>query len=125
MKIYVDPVSGKGRGVFAGEKITKDEIIESAPAIIFPELDWKQIEDTKFTYYCFLWGKDFKQGALVLGFGSLYNHSYKPNADYIRREESQTMDYVALRDIEEGEEITINYNGDLNDMSPMWFDVVS
>lgn len=110
--------------MFAGENISKGEIIESSPVIVFPEAEWKQIEETIFTYYCYLWGEDYKDGALVLGSGSLYNHSYKPNADYIRHEDSKLMDYVALRDIEEGEEITINYNGDFDDMTPLYFDVV-
>lgn len=124
MKVYVGPVAGKGRGVFAGEKIFCGEMIESSPAIVFSESEWKHIKDTIFTYYCYLWGEGYKEGALVLGFGSLYNHSYEPNAQYVRREDIKTMDYVALRDIEAGEEITINYNGEDGDMTPVWFDVV-
>jgi SET domain-containing protein len=29
-----------------------------------------------------------------------------------------------VRDIEAGEEITINYNGDWNDPKPVWFEVI-
>ena len=124
MKTYIGPVFGKGRGVIAGERISCGEIIESSPVIIFPKSQWKHIKKTKFCYYCYFWGKKFKDGALALGLGSLYNHSYEPNAQYVRHEENQTMEYVALRDIEEGEEITINYNGIPDDMTPVWFDVV-
>lgn len=37
--------------------------------------------------------------------------------------EAQTMMIKAVRDIEAGEEITINYNGDWNDEKKVWFDV--
>jgi SET domain-containing protein len=35
------------------------------------------------------------------------------------------IDYVALRDIAPGDEITINYNGATDDRSPLWFEVVA
>jgi SET domain-containing protein len=70
--------------------------------------------------YVFEWGRGTV--ALALGFGSIYNHSYSPNARYddVGR---LTKVYTALRDILPGEEITINYNGDENDLSPVGFEV--
>jgi SET domain-containing protein len=65
-----------------------------------------------------------KDGVMVLGNGSLYNHSFNPNAEYLRRTSDKVMDYVAIKDIEAGEEITINYNGITKSMDPVWFDVV-
>lgn len=125
MKIHVAPAPGKGRGIFAKEMIARGEIIESAPVVDFSEEEWKQIEKTKFTYYCFFWGEEYKAGAMVLGYGSLYNHSFNANAEYLRRTEEKMMDFVAIRDIAPGEEITINYNGDPDDATPFdWFDVV-
>ena len=47
--------------------------------------------------------------ALALGYGSLYNHSYQPNARY-DDQPAGAMTFTALRDIRAGEEITINYN---------------
>jgi hypothetical protein len=61
--------------------------------------------------------------ALALGFGSLYNHSYKPNARYDDAP-SQVKEFRALRDIKAGEEITINYNGAEDIMDPVEFNVV-
>jgi SET domain-containing protein len=61
---------------------------------------------------------------MVLGNGSLYNHSFKPNAQYIRKYEDKLMEYVALQDIEVGEEITINYNGIPDNYDEVWFDVI-
>jgi hypothetical protein len=71
--------------------------------------------------YCFAWGRGTV--ALALGYGSLYNHSYKPNARY-DDVWPQTKEFTALRDIAPGEEITVNYNGDPEDRSPVWFDVI-
>ena len=64
-----------------------------------------------------------KGGAMALGTGSLYNHSFEPNAQYLRLFGEQAIEYVALHDIREGEEITINYNGDPDDDSPVWFKI--
>ena len=44
------------------------------------------------------------------------NHSTDPNAGFTRDFESLTMTFIALREIEAGEEITIDYG------SPVWWD---
>ena len=61
--------------------------------------------------------------ALALGFGSLYNHSYRPNARYddVGR---QAKAFTALRDIAAGEEVTVNYNGEPGLRRRVWFEVV-
>ncbi len=61
--------------------------------------------------------------ALALGYGSLYNHSYEPNARY-EASRRRTKIFVALRKIATGEEITINYNGEPGDRSPVWFEIL-
>ena len=61
--------------------------------------------------------------ALALGYGSLYNHSYKPNARY-DDVGPQTKEFTALRDIQPGEEITVNYNAEPKSRSAVWFEVV-
>jgi SET domain-containing protein len=69
--------------------------------------------------YYFRW----KDGvnAILFGYGSLYNHSYFPNAVYRRNYENHSMDFVALHDIRAGQEITINYNGKPDCRDPLWF----
>ena len=81
------------------------------------------IEDysTGFGPYVFEWGEG--KVALALGFGSLYNHSYRPNARY-NDVGPQTKAFQALRDIAPGEEITVNYNGEPARRRKVWFDVV-
>lgn len=115
--IEVKRIPGKGRGVFARSAILEGTIIETAPVLVISEQD---METTELAGHCFLWSKG-KVG-LPLGYGALYNHSYEPNAEYLDRA-PQTKIYRALRDIDAGEEITINYNGSPHDNSPVGFEV--
>jgi SET domain-containing protein len=59
--------------------------------------------------------------AVVLGYGMLFNHSYEPNATYDINFSNHTFAYYAFKDIKAGEEILINYNGDVDDNDPLWF----
>ena len=119
--VEVRPVEGKGLGVFARRPIRKGEVIERAPLIIIPGPEYLAgVDKSLLAGYVFAWGDG--QYALALGFGSLYNHSYRPNAFY-EDEEPRTKRYVAFRAIKEGEEVTINYNGNPTSRVKMWFDV--
>lgn len=110
-----------GRGIFADRNIKKGEYIEAAPVIVIPKTEWKQTRGSILSNYVFRWEED---KALALGYGSLYNHSYAPNARYFTNIENQSIDFYAREDIQEGEEITVNYNGDPKDQSPVWFKVI-
>ena len=111
---------GKGRGVFARRAIRKGEVFETCPVLVLPA---GTIEDfsTGFGPYVFEWGEG--KVALALGFGSLYNHSYRPNARY-DDVGPQTKEFTALKDIEPGEEIVVNYNGSPTSRTAVWFDVI-
>ncbi|MGX2961322.1 SET domain-containing protein [Peribacillus sp. JNUCC 23] len=109
-----------GRGIFANRNIKNDELIEEAPVIVIPKKEWKVMRDSILLNYVFWWEED---KALALGYGSLYNHSYTPNAGYITNIKNQSIDFYARKDIHKGEEIMINYNGDPKDQSPLWFKV--
>jgi len=115
--VKVKKIKGKGRGVFAQKNIEEGTIIEKVPLLVMPEED---IYDAFLADYVFEWGKDTV--AIALGSGSLYNHSYDPNARY-QDVGTKAKEYVAVRDIQKGEEITINYNGDPADKTKMPFDV--
>ena len=61
---------------------------------------------------------------MVLGNGSIYNHSFNPNADWKQNFKEENMIYRALENIKKGDEITVNYNGEPDDPTPIdWFDV--
>ena len=109
-------MEGAGRGVFAGERITKGTQIEQCPVIALGNPRARaRLRKTELVNYYFLWGDERLRVALCLGWGSIYNHSFAPNAYYEKHMEENRMDFYALRDIEPGEEITVNYNGAPND----------
>ena len=108
--------------MFAREFIAAGTIIERVPMLVFPGKElYIDDQPTALYHYCFEWGKDTV--ALALGYGSIYNHSYSPNARYDDIAQ-RTKIYSAIKDIQAGEEITINYNGEPDDHSPMEFDVL-
>ena len=108
--IAIGHFPGKGRGVVAERAFREGDTIERPPVIVIPAADVMKIRETRLAGYYFEWGDDCRQGAIALGCGSLYNHSYSPNARYVFREREECLEFVALRDIAAGEEITINYN---------------
>ena len=57
---------------------------------------------------------DKKKGqyALVLGYGSLYSHSDKPNLSYAYNKKTKQMHYITTRVVKYGEDLTINYGKD-------------
>ena len=116
--ITVKRMPRKGRGVFAKEFIRAGTTIERVPVLVVPIAD---IAASRLADYAFTWSR--RRVALALGYGSLYNHSYTPNARYLEAGRS-AQEFVAIRDIVPGEEITVNYNGDPDDRSAMDFDVL-
>lgn len=115
---------GRGRGVFSERHFSMGEIIEKCPILLIPGSQLHHIYETVLGDYVYPWGEIDEAAALPMGLGSFYNHSYVPNADWIQDMEELTQSYIALRDIEPGEEITVNYNGPPDDPSPMWFQMV-
>lgn len=107
------------RGVFATRDIAKGTLIHEATVIPYPNEDHVFIEKTVLADYVFEYGANHT--AVVLGYGMLFNHSYKPNATYDINFENHTFDFYAYTDIRAGEEILINYNGNVDDKDPLWF----
>jgi len=107
------------RGVFATRDIARGELIHAAPVIPYPNEEHVHIEKTLLADYAFEYGVNHT--AFVLGYGMLFNHSYEPNATYEINFPNHTFDFYAYKDIKAGEEILINYNGDEDDMEPLWF----
>lgn len=107
------------RGVFATRDIQKGELIHEAPVIPYPNEDHELIEQTILADYVFQYGANHT--AVLLGYGSLFNHSYTPNATYEINFDQHTFDFYAYTDIKAGEEILINYNGDVDCNDPLWF----
>jgi uncharacterized protein len=122
--IYVAASPLGGRGVFAAKKIYAGDIIEVCPVIVMKPHEIEILDKTTLYDYYFLWEdeeNDLKTCAIALGLGSMYNHKAPSNADYQMDMDHVMIDIIAVKDIESGEEITINYHGDPNDDSPTWF----
>ncbi|HEX9007833.1 MAG TPA: SET domain-containing protein [Patescibacteria group bacterium] len=113
----------KGRGVFALKNFKEGEIVESCPVITLTPKERKYCEKTILNFYIYPW-KSLKSAAVVLGYGSIYNHSFTPNADWVQNFKTNSMVYTAIAPIKKGEEITVNYNGEPDDTTPIdWFEM--
>jgi SET domain-containing protein len=120
--VLVKRIKGKGRGVFARVPIRKGMVIEKVPLMLVPaSLIDGRLSHAQVDKFFFEW--DRKRLAVALGFGSLYNHSYQPNARY-QDGPGACLVYKAIRNIARGEEITINYNGAARRQRPMKFKVL-
>lgn len=108
----------KGWGVFATQRISKGALIECCPMIVFK----LTLLDSKsgMRDYLWEWGE---RVAIATGYGSLYNHSYYPNAHHAKHLDLKEIHFIAIRDIAPGEEITINYGGYPTCKDTMWFEV--
>jgi len=118
---YISPK--KGKGVFAKMKINKDTVVELANVILIPNNDYDSIQDTILYHYVFEWddpkNKGEKINAIAFSICQFFNHSYNPNLKYFYDYENSTIEYVAINDILKGEELTVNYNGKVEDKSPL------
>ena len=112
----------RGRGVFTSEGIDRDSIIEVSPVIVMSAAERKLLDQTLLHDYIFEWGREKDQCCMAMGYVPVYNHSYRSNCEYEMNFEEQTIQIKAVRNISPGEELFINYNGNWNDSTPLWFD---
>lgn len=122
--IYLAETETKGRGVFAARPIPVGDTIEICPVIVLPEDETALINQTHLYNYYFGWSEDLTVVGIALGLGSIYNHSYQPNAQYLKHFSRAELEFVALRDIAQGEEITVNYNHEPTNLKKVWFETV-
>ena len=118
-KIYLKESPGKGMGVFAGEDIKKDELIEKCYLIR------SDMERTDVMYdYAFKYPHtgDFKHLVLPTGFGMIYNHDDNSNAIWFDAKEAMHFDWFAKKDIKKEKEIFTDYGAgywvEMNERNP-------
>lgn len=123
----IPPPSKKGKGVFAKRDIKRNTIIEIAHVILIPNKEYDLLQNTILWNYIFEWDdpkyNGENQAAIALSVCQFINHSYEPNLRYEYDYIKTTIKYITRRDIKKGEELTVNYNGVVNDKSPVWFEV--
>lgn len=111
--IYVSSIFSKGRGIKSSNTFIAGDLIEIAPVIVLDSIDsWKYLEKTNLKNYYFVWGEE--NIAIACGYVSLYNHSYTPNARYIKYLDKQQIEIIAITTILPHQEILVNYNEDPN-----------
>jgi hypothetical protein len=123
--LFIAETEQKGRAVYTNEVIANDTVIEEAPVIVMNADDRKLLDQTLLHNYIFEWqpeGADMC--CMALGWIPIYNHSYTSNCEYFMNYDDSTICIRTVRDIEAGEELSINYNGGWNDSKPLWFDVL-
>ena len=98
----------KGRCVFADKPYKKWEIIEVCEYIVIPQDQIKMLKDTTINDYWF-WSRGEDWDALILlGNGSIYNHSNDPNMIPVM-DHKKNIGFEAIKDIEAGDELVFNY----------------
>jgi SET domain-containing protein len=125
-KIYVSSskIPKAGRGVFAKVNILKGELIESCPVLEIPPHDALHVNESILNTYIYYLGEKNDRLMIALGYGSLYNHTDKPNAMYKDTLKNARIDFIANQDISKDEEITVNYSqGVSKDAGPLWLSV--
>jgi SET domain-containing protein len=120
--LFIAPAAAMGRGVFTDSPIAAGTIIEIAPVIVMDGTDRQKLDETLLHDYIFEWGQHKNECCMALGYVPLYNHSYASNCEYEMDFTAQTITIKTMRQINAGEELFINYNGNWNDEKPVWFD---
>jgi len=118
--LYVARSAIDGLGVFAARPFEQGDLIECCPMIVCPAPEEALVEQTRLRGLYFTW-KDDGIG-IALGYGSLYNHSWRPNAAYELDYRRRVARFRAVRPIGDNDEVTINYTGDPEGRGELWFD---
>ena len=101
----------KGRGAYAAHDFKMNDLVEECPVIVLSgslEMLAPEVKTIIFN-----WGSltnSAPSNALVLGYGSIYNHDNPANMKYKGVLKNHSIQYFAARDIKRGEELTVNYN---------------
>jgi SET domain-containing protein len=115
--LVVRRVDRKGRCVFANRPFARGERALVCPVLPLTPEEADHANKTPLEHYLYCWGEEGGL-AVVLGYGSLINHSHDPNLEFDQDHAELSMNFVARRDIAAGEELTIDYG------IPLWFDYV-
>ncbi|RMY49952.1 hypothetical protein D0865_07187 [Hortaea werneckii] len=108
--LYLINNTPKGRAVFAGRDIPSGSIIDICPVLMLdPVENVEHVEKTVLYHYTYNWpmtdpasGKPKKTQAVILGLGSMFNHSTEDqNVGWKRDLENGLVVYRALRDVKE------------------------
>lgn len=106
-----------GWGVFSREHIHAGEIIEISTVVVYPrklmevaiwacQAEGISDADLKLDQYSINWQT---QGAVMLGWASIYNHSDNPNVKFIADYELNLIGIQATKNIDANSQILVSY----------------
>ena len=100
-----------GRGVVVLSPINCDELIGVFPTVLIDATQRPMLENTVISQFWFVGERD---AALVMGFPELINHSDTANVShrFLPSPTGEIAEFRALRTIEEGEQLFLNYGFD-------------
>lgn len=118
--------TSRGRGVYARADIDAGTVVEVCPVVFVPGpfLELPIV----IRRIVFPWGELVGHDsiyAISLGYGGIYNHANPANLRYSALPESECLQFTAARRIQQGEEMTINFNsltGDIISNTDGWFE---
>jgi SET domain-containing protein len=105
--LCVKKASTKGNGVFAKRNFDIGETIEIAPVLQIPESDEDFVLSSILGNYTFEYNGNTCIG---LGYSSLYNHNFEPNASFYVS--GARIIIKAVEAIKKGQEIELDYGWD-------------
>ena len=120
-QLEAGPSDIHGTGVFAKTNFKPGQLIEVAPVIAMDDREKNLLKNSSLHSYYFLVSSNTISAVMALGYTSLYNHASRANAKYSINLSELTISITACKSISAGEEITINYNGRPDDLSPVYF----
>ncbi len=115
-EVKLSPIHG--RGVFASSPIPAGDVFHTAHLLVFPADEQPALEGTIAAHYVFHIADEPPASedqpprqvtGLAMSPISFINHSATCNVAFQVFPETQTIDFRSLRDIAEGEELTIDY----------------
>jgi len=127
LDVYVAQSSPElGRGVFANRAFEQGELVDACPVVILlkPLNQLPPRIQTLVYSWSALTDSSTPSTAVALGYGSLYNHNNPANMRYQAFDDEKVLRYYAVRNIELGEELTVNYNnagGEAQSKEDSWF----
>ena len=92
-----------GLGVYAKQDLKEGEIVEEGIVYRLKNVDGNE------NPHLFTWSEDRSIWVGTSGCVPFYNHSENPNVKNIRDFKNDTITYIALRDIKQGEELFCSY----------------
>ena len=118
--VEVRDAGGMGRGVFAVSPIPADTLLFSDPVMFLPEDQCPKgsVLDTIVYMWSVVMEDGLNLNAIVLGLGTVLNHSKDPSVVVYFERDPDRVDFYALRDVEPGEQLTHDYNYD--EYPPEW-----